>query len=48
MKTILIAYDGSAGAEAILTELKRADWSAAAKLAEELLDRRTKDLRLAA
>ena len=31
-----------------VTELKRADWSAAAKLAEELLDRRTKDLRLAA
>jgi predicted nucleic-acid-binding protein len=31
-----------------VTELKRADWSAAAKLAEELLSHRTKDLRLAA
>jgi type VI secretion system protein ImpA len=31
-----------------VTELKRADWSAAATLAEELLGQRTKDLRLAA
>jgi type VI secretion system protein ImpA len=31
-----------------VTELKRADWPAAAKLAEELLGQRTKDLRLAA
>ncbi len=31
-----------------VTELKRADWSAAAALTEQLLDQRTKDLRLAA
>jgi type VI secretion system protein ImpA len=31
-----------------VTELKRADWSAAAALAEDLLGQRTKDLRLAA